>query len=92
MNLTKRQAIAKAKKIVEVLLLPSIIEMLDVTNLNEEHNWPDDYWISLSDNWDLNLWTNNIMFDLGVDKFATLYPVIDGNTDTRHFTNIEVEQ
>jgi hypothetical protein len=86
MNLTRRQAIAKAKKIIETI--PLIIPLLDPGQLDESGKWLDDCWIGLSDNWDLNLWTG----DVTQSKFASLYPVIDGQTNTMHETDLEVKQ
>ncbi len=39
--------------------------------------WCDDDWHSLSDHWDLHL-----CLDGDGDKFALIYPVVDGNTIT----------
>lgn len=41
----------------------------------------DDYWYGLADNWDLNIWWDE---ELGI-YMATLYPVIDGETDYSTF-------
>lgn len=44
-----------------------------------EATWPEDEWIALSADWDLNLWENE-------DKLrgATMYPVIDGLVHTEY--------
>jgi hypothetical protein len=43
-----------------------------------QDEYPEDKWEVVGDtNTDLNLWTN----DIGV-KFATLYPIVDGDTIT----------
>lgn len=42
--------------------------------------WPEDYWISLTGKWDLNLWSNGAL--IGAD----VYLVEDGQTKTgEHF-------
>jgi hypothetical protein len=40
--------------------------------------WPDDEWFSVSDTVDLNLYAQGIAGDF----CATLWPVVDGKTDT----------
>lgn len=49
--------------------------------------WPDDYWFSLSENWDLNLWND------GETLFGSLYFVDDkGNTQTRDWDRVYEER
>jgi len=47
-------------------------------------HWPDDEWFELTDEYDMNLY----MAD-GKPQ-ATIYPVIDGNTDTQHPIPVEL--
>jgi len=46
---------------------------------NHITKWPDDEWVAIAPDWDLNLWTDE---ESGVHG-ATLYPVKNGNTDTK---------
>lgn len=53
----------------------------------EEHidneNWPEDEWTSLTDDFDLNIYVD----DDGNNK-ATVFPVVDGETDLERFIEI----
>lgn len=49
----------------------------------KENEWPEDEWTSLSDDYDLNIY-----IDDDGNKRATIFPVIDGETNVE--TWIEV--
>lgn len=56
---------AKIKEIAQRWLLENI----------DEDDWPEDDWASLTDDFDLNIY-----IDGDGEKRATIFPVIDGNT------------
>ena len=49
--------------------------------------WPEDIWIRLSDEYDLNLWLEDIAPKTRTYK-ATIYPIIEGSTNTDTFITI----
>jgi len=46
--------------------------------------WPEDHWFTLSDNWDLNLW------EADGERHAAIYPVVNGQTNTSEWHEVEV--
>jgi hypothetical protein len=71
-----------AKKIASIVLC-SMNELWDVTkDCFPEINKPEvladwDYWYGISEDWDLNIWGG-----FGNRLHATIYPVVNGNTDS----------
>ena len=57
----------------------SVIEdaKVRVRMLHNQGRIDDDDWISLSPDWDLNVW-----IDMDGCTRATIYPVVDGKTDS----------
>lgn len=51
-------------------------------NINE-NEWPEDEWTSLNDKYDMNIY-----IDDDEKKRATVFPVIDGETDLETFIEI----
>lgn len=60
--------------------LKAAMEVVAERFSNDE--WPDDEWIPIGNQHDLNLWE-----DVGT-KIANLYPVINGRPDTSRFIRI----
>lgn len=62
-------------------LEPSPTVLAEAQRLYKDHlshqTFPEDHWLAINNYWDLNLYTD----EKGLGK-ATLYPVIDDNTDT----------
>jgi hypothetical protein len=63
-------------------IVPSPTVLVSAKTLYQKYTlarvaYPEDHWIAINKYWDLNLFTD----DEGQHK-ATLYPVIDGNTDS----------
>ena len=59
-----------------------ILEALDIANeiIRSLSEWPDDDWFSLSEEWDLNIWTDQRQ---GCRiPHAVIYPAEDGKTIT----------
>jgi hypothetical protein len=52
----------------------------------DSKDWPSDHWISLTDEWDLNLWKDDTI------RKASLYPVVNGDTDGQNWIDIPVSQ
>jgi hypothetical protein len=50
----------------------------------QEQDFPEDDWQSISDNWDLNLW-----MDENGNPRATMYPVLNGSTDTSVWIEVD---
>lgn len=48
-----------------------------------EANWPEDDWISLTDDYDLNIY-----IDDDGKKRATIFPVIDGETNVETWLEV----
>lgn len=44
--------------------------------------WPEDEWIGVNENWDMNIG------GLEDHRYANLYPVKDGKTDTQSWINL----
>jgi hypothetical protein len=67
-----------------------------VTAIRENCNsWPEDYWFTINDKWDLNLWYDVREIE-EVDQYeyvfkASLYPVENGNTVTRDWYDLFVD-
>ncbi len=80
-EISKEQAIQKAKEI-----------------FNEElkmKNFPEDQWYSLAENWDLNLWTaedETLGENCTGDYHGSIYPVINGNTNTETWIEININE
>lgn len=51
-------------------------------NINE-NEWPEDEWTSLNDKYDMNIY-----IDEDEKKRATVFPVVDGETDLETFIEI----
>jgi len=49
----------------------------------KENEWPDDEWTSLNDEYDMNIY-----IDDDEKKRATIFPVIDGETNLETFIEI----
>ncbi len=49
--------------------------------------WPEDDWITLSNDWDINLWTD----EEDGSRHAVIYPVANGSTRTQRGLSIDLE-
>lgn len=61
-------------------LVNEVVELLNYIG-----DWPDDYWLTLSDNFDLNLWSEETFYNNFV-TYADIYSVEDGFTTDNFYT------
>lgn len=75
-NLGRDQAVAQIRR--GTLDVPRAI-ILKAHKVMRDHSkcWPEDEWIQLSPDWDLNLWMQT-----SEKKAATIYPMVAGQTLT----------
>lgn len=59
----------------------SIMREARIVIARYKQNWPEDEWIEISPEWDLNLTNNG-------EKGATLYRIKDGDTQTQEFWDV----
>lgn len=60
---------------------------LDIVKVAIAENDVEDQWWTLSDDWDLNVWTD---YETNEIK-ATMYPVFDGKTDTSIWHELDID-
>jgi hypothetical protein len=49
-------------------------------------NWDEDAWIDVSDEWDVNIWVD----DLTGDRRACLFPISKGTTQVEFFFDLPI--
>ena len=57
--------------------------LINANNCADWEDWPEDEWESVSDDYDLNVWK-----DIEGHCHATIYNVVDGETDTSCWVTI----